>query len=526
MYLRGIRPTRPTIAIGDNSNVPSALKTFGERNLKDILEYSPDRESFIFSLKQSVAEFKKDAEAVFGPDQLNAKLVDFICSSPSDWHNYFANLFDAFTDDGYRNVTTCPFFMLVMALCRSQVLYGTAVTGEAVRDNTRIAIMGLFPPIDHHTTVMDIMSQRYTSPVGEDCFEWFQTIPVALPSKSGIYGGRNSDIMKEYASAREQQLREQHIRSKSDKSVHCETPTSLGKVAALTFECASWNRKYNCVDTPKASFNPVNWTDTVGNRGPITLFEALVGTSIYQSAKSQNLAKRDKLTSDFMQYVSDNVQLFVPGIPGAFSLKCAKTNGIKRLCSALGTFNVLSDSDYSCQPEAQLCGSASKAAKQISSWIQLAAEPAKLSPANKIALYNQLLADIPYGITGATRAICGNVRDKTTVIDRASDEAVYDAEDQSISRSYELISDDKRCDVFVRVDLALGLTTYCIESNTNERRRNNFISAIENILQNLAEADDNNAPNSEAHKDLTKQYNNLVAKQANALTKPFVPQCN
>ena len=32
--------------------------------------------------------------------------------------------------DSYTDITTDHLFMLVMALCRSQILYGTAVTGK------------------------------------------------------------------------------------------------------------------------------------------------------------------------------------------------------------------------------------------------------------------------------------------------------------------------------------------------------------------------------------------------------------
>ena len=363
--------------------------------------------------------------------------------------------------------------------------------------------MGLFPPIDKDTKVRDIMGLSYTTPANDNNFKWFQTFPLALPSKSGIYGGRNSDIMKAYASARKQQLRSDVTNAK------CEKPRSLGTVAALTFACASWNRTYNCVDTPKASFNP---GAELGVFSEISLFEALVGSDAWNKGNLQS-------ERTLMQHVSDNIQLFVPGIPGAFSLKCAKTNGIKSLYSDLGTFDT-SDSDFICQSEVQLCGSAAKAAKQISSWIQTAATPVKLSPANKIALYNQLLADIPYGMTGATRAICGNVRGKTTVLDRVSDEAVDDAEQQSISRSYELISRDKQCDVLVRVDLALDLTTYCIESNTDKGERTTFLEQIRQQISALIATPS-------THASVQPKLVNLVTERIKELNdSPFVPQCN
>ena len=285
-------------------------------------------------------------------------------------------------------------------------------------------------------------------------------------------------------------------------------PPPLGTVAALTFDCASWNRTYNCVDRPKASFNPaVKWTQK------ISLFEALVGSVAWNGGVLDS-------EKTLMQCVSDNIQLFVPGIPGAFSLKCAKTNGIKSLDSCLGTFD-----DLICQSEVQLCGSAAKAAKQISSWIQTAATPVKLSPANKIALYNQLLADIPYGMTGAIRAFCGNVRGKTTVLDRASDEAVDDAEQQTISRSYELISRDKQCDVLVRVDLALDLTTYCIESQ-NLSESDTFLESIKVKITDLA-AIPNNADAPTVFESIKTELNTLIAARIKELNESlFVPQCN
>jgi hypothetical protein len=428
----------------------------------------------------------------YGAVQLDAKLMDFIWLHPSKWQEYFTELKGLNGDKPV--ITTNNFFMLVMALCRSQILYGTAVTGETTRDNKRIAIMGLFPPIDKDTRVRDIMTLSYSKPSSTNLeYKWFQKFPLlAPPSESGIYGGRNSDIMKAYASARTKQL-------KSDAP--CEKHPPLDTVA-LTFDCASWNRNYNCVETPKASFDPYGeWTDN------FYLFEALVGSVAYNGG---NLDSEKTL----MQCVSDNIQLFVPGIPGAFSLKCAKTNGIKSLDSGLGTFD-----DLICQSEVQLCGSAAKAAKQISSWIQTAATPVKLSPANKIALYNQLLADIPYGMTGAIRTFCGNVRGKTTVLDRASDEAVDDAEQQTISRSYELISRDKQCDVLVRVDLALDLTTYCIESQ-NPSASDTFLEKWRNQITKL-----NN--DSSTHETVKLELKKLIADRINELNvSRFEPQCN
>ena len=469
-------------------------------------QWSTDMENALLNFDRPLdlgrlVDFKDDifvknpssAEATYGAVQWNAKLIDFICSHPSKWQTYFT---ERMVTDSNTYITTNHFFMLVMALCRSQILYGTAVTGETTRDKKRIAIMGLFPPIDKDTSVGDIMTLSYSTPSStsdQSAIEWFQTYPETRPSVSGIYGGRNSDIMKAYASARTQQL-------KSDAS--CEKPPPLGTVAALTFDCASWNRTYNCVNRPKASFDPSGeWTDN------ISLFEALVGSVAWNGGVLDS-------EKTLMQCVSDNIQLFVPGIPGAFSLKCAKTNGIKSLDSGLGTFD-----DLICESEVQLCGSAAKAAKQISSWIQTAATPVKLSPANKIALYNQLLADIPYGMTGAIRAFCGNVRGKTTVLDRASDEAVDDAEQQTISRSYELISRDKQCDVLVRVDLALDLTTYCIESQ-NPSASDTFLKNIRDQITELVKT-----PSS--HADVKTALVNLVGNRIIELNESlFEPQCN
>jgi hypothetical protein len=159
--------------------------------------------------------------------------------------------------------------------------------------------MGLLKTISDTTKVSDVMELLYDPTTTTEPSKVFGSLPILPPSVSGIYGGRNDQILLAYDEARSQ-------------SSGCR---SLAGTIALMEECPSWGQEENCVKTASLSLPSITWLDGV------SIFEALVGrayyTSVFRPAYDQNNAANVGVgEQNLMTAVRDNVQIFVPGVPG------------------------------------------------------------------------------------------------------------------------------------------------------------------------------------------------------------------
>lgn len=396
------------------------------------------------------------SEPTNAPYQGSTPIFDFILNPPCSWYQYFALKMqsgDSSSPDS-TNLATSPLFNIVMAMCRAQVLYGMAFTGETTRNNLVncprrdqewiIAVMGVIPTIKDTTTVLELFESVFqqpghdsTSPPKDTDAHWMGQLPRVPPSTSGIYEGRNEGILQAYIDARRE-------------TKGCSLASGL---AAVMLECPSWGQEENCVKRSRnASYKPGPSSWGVG----LTLVELLVGETYYGYLTGSDTSAIPPRQQGLLSAINENVEIFVPGIPGAFSLRCASIGAEGPDCPTISSYN--------------LCGSSAAAARAIADWI-ISAVPT-LSPANRISLYNQILTAAPDSMTGAGNFVtlalagagAGQRRNETVTVLPAEGQALVDDESQTLSRSYELTAYNDPNTIILRADLTLGIQLFCRDS--------------------------------------------------------------
>lgn len=457
----------------------------------------------------------------FGKDQLDYSIQDFITKPPCLWYTIFAELK---AEDNFL-ITSSPFFMIVMGLCRSQMLYGTSVVGEVLRDiprpynrcdphgtdPVRVAILGLIPTITCSTTIGQVMFSVFVGLKREEDVDGdgntvvpsdiVQTWPPTAEAVLNLKGGRNRDVVDAY--------------ERSRRGVTSCNPCYNTPLLAVAPVCASWSQRNNCVEAPHPSLAsrddknfPVSrptlslaklriakvdyavrgvaadaalhWVEdssqlTCGEytTRSVTFLEAMVGTAVYNEIAScstgpdgdhaeagTGLPLVFANNKSLLDIMSRAAQIFVPGIPGAFTLQCA----VEKVHAADGSDIVPPEPESNCFSNSQF-------SRLLTSQFETLVS---LSPANRIGLYNQLLHSTPGRITAAVNVVMkngittiGNRKKKASVLTVLSD---FDVDDHAhednavnVSRSYTLQSVGTSGNPHARIDLSADYNIYDLE---------------------------------------------------------------